>query len=65
MRDYINGIKSDNYLFYDTYPNCREVLLIGAANSGKSTLINSLNGKFEGLGKDEVAYTAKQKGKTY
>ena len=65
MRDYINGIKTDNYEFYEAYPNCKEVLIIGGANSGKSTLINALNGKFEGLGREEVAYTSKDKGKTY
>lgn len=46
MREYITGIKTDNYEFYDKYPNCKEVLIMGGANSGKSTLINALNGAF-------------------
>lgn len=65
MREYIKGIKGDSYEFYDTYPNCREVLIMGAANSGKSTLINSLNGAFEGIGGEKIAYTSKAKGKTF
>ena len=65
MRDYINGIKTDSYEFYDEYPHCKEVLVMGAANSGKSTLINALNGAYQGLGSEEMAYVSKNKGKTY
>ena len=60
IREHIKGIKENNYEFYDEYPNCKEVLILGAANSGKSSLINALNGAYaEGLGGERVAYTAK------
>ena len=65
MREYIKGIKADDYAFYDENPNCKEVLIMGGANSGKSMLINALNGAYQGVGAKEVAYVSKDKGKTY
>jgi len=41
-------LKNNDYEFYDQYPNCKEVLILGAANSGKSTLINAINGAYIG-----------------
>mmetsp|Transcript_19468 Transcript_19468/g.29937 ORF Transcript_19468/g.29937 Transcript_19468/m.29937 type:complete len:103 (+) Transcript_19468:397-705(+) len=39
---------------------------MGSANSGKSTLINALNGAYSGgAGGEEIAYVAKDKGKTF
>ena len=40
------------------------MLILGAANSGKSSLINALNGA-RGLGGEKIAFTAKEKGKTF
>lgn len=65
LREYIKGIKADDLEFYDKYPNCKEVMIMGSANSGKSTLINALNGAYQGIGADKLAYTSKNKGKTY
>ena len=65
MREYINGIKNDDYEFYDEYPQCKEVLIMGKTSSGKSTLINALNGAYQGEGAEKVAHTAKAKGKTW
>jgi ribosome biogenesis GTPase A len=59
------GLKNNDYEFYDNYPNCREVLILGAANSGKSTLVNALNGAYDGLGGEKIAFEAKAKGKTF
>jgi GTP-binding protein len=60
------GLKNNDYEFYDQYPNCKEVLILGGASSGKSTLINAINGAYlGGLGGEKIAYTAKQKGKTF
>jgi ribosome biogenesis GTPase A len=39
----VKGIKEDDYEFYDKYPLAKEVLIIGSANVGKSSLINALN----------------------
>lgn len=55
---FIAGVKEDDYQFYDDHPNCKEVVVLGSSNSGKSTLINALN-----VG-TEAAYTAKRPGKT-
>ena len=38
---------------------------MGAANSGKSQLINAINGSYDGHGGDRIAYVAKRKGKTW
>jgi GTP-binding protein EngB required for normal cell division len=38
---------------------------LGGAGSGKSTLINALNGAFEGTGGERIAFTSKDKGKTF
>ena len=65
MRDHINGIKNDDYWFYDKYPNCKEVLIVGPSNAGKSTLINALNGAYDGLGGEKIAYVAIRSGKTF
>ena len=51
-------MKEDDYEFYDKYPDCKEVLLLGSSNSGKSTLINAMN--FD----TNIARTAKRAGKT-
>ena len=55
---FVNGVKTDDYEFYDKYIGVKEVVLIGSTNSGKSTLINALN---DGV---EVAKVAKRTGKT-
>ena len=66
MREYIHGIKTDNYLFYEENPYSKEVLIMGAANAGKSTLVNALNGQYEGIGAEKrLAYTSKASGKTF
>ena len=58
IRAYMKGIREDDYEFYDSYPNHREVLVIGSSNSGKSTLLNALN-------EDKmVAKVRKKSGKT-
>ena len=43
VREYMKGIREDDYEFYDNYPNCREVLVVGSSNAGKSSLINAIN----------------------
>ncbi|TNV77125.1 hypothetical protein FGO68_gene9294 [Halteria grandinella] len=58
IEKYVEGVKNDDYDFYDKYPGCKEVVVLGSSNSGKSTLINALN-----MG-SEAAYTAKRPGKT-
>ena len=65
LRDHIRGIKSNEYEFYDEFPNCKEILILGPAGSGKSTLINALNGAHDGMGGEKIAYTSKTKGKTF
>jgi small GTP-binding protein len=64
IREHIVGLKKNDYEFYDEYPNCKEVLILGSSNAGKSTLINSINGS-KGLGGEKIAFTAKEKGKTF
>ena len=54
----MKGIREDEYEFYDDYPNCKEVLIVGSSNSGKSSLINSLNESIQ------VAKVRKKSGKT-
>ena len=58
IRAYMKGIREDDYEFYDDYPNCKEVLVVGSSNSGKSSLINILNEEIK------VAKTRKKSGKT-
>lgn len=65
IRNHILGLKNNDYEFYDNYPDCREILILGGANSGKSTLINGLNGAYGGLGGEKIAFEAKDKGKTF
>jgi GTP-binding protein EngB required for normal cell division len=55
---FVEGVKTDDYPFYDQYPGCKEVVVLGSANSGKSTLINALN-----MG-SKSAYVAKRPGKS-
>ena len=54
----MKGIREDDYEFYDKYPNCREVLVVGSSNAGKSSLINAVNDN------QKVAKTRKKSGKT-
>ena len=54
----MKGIREDDYEFYDNYPNCREVLVVGSSNAGKSSLINAVNDN------QKVAKTRKKSGKT-
>lgn len=56
--EFVKGVREDDYEFYDKNPNCREVIILGSANSGKSSLINALN-----MG-TEIAHTSKTSGKT-
>ena len=58
IRAYMKGIREDDYEFYDDYLDCKEVLIVGSGNSGKSSLINVLN---EGT---KVAKTRRKSGKT-
>ena len=58
IREYIRGIKKDDYEFYDDYPYCKEVLIVGSSNSGKSSLFNILNESIK------VAKVRKKSGKT-
>ena len=54
----MKGIREDDYEFYDNYLDCKEVLIVGASNAGKSSLINVLNDS------EKVAKTRKKSGKT-
>ncbi len=58
IRTFMKGIREDEYEFYDDYPNCKEVLIVGSSNTGKSALINALNDE------TKVAKTRKKSGKT-
>ena len=58
IRAFMKGIREDDYEFYDNYLECKEVLIVGSSNSGKSSFINVLN---EGT---KVAKTRKKSGKT-
>ena len=58
IQNFMKGIREDEYEFYDDYPNCKEVLIVGSSNSGKSSLINSLNESIQ------VAKVRKKSGKT-
>ena len=58
VRDFIKAIRADDYEFYDSYPNCKEVLIVGSSNAGKSSLLNALNDQIK------VAKTRKKSGKT-
>ena len=54
----MKGIREDDYEFYDEYLDCKEVLIVGASNSGKSSFINAIN---DGT---KVAKARKKSGKT-
>jgi len=43
LKEFRKGIETDEYEFYDKYPNTPEILIAGSSNSGKSSLINALN----------------------
>ena len=43
LRAFRKGIETDDYAFYDEYPYCPEILIVGSSNAGKSSLINALN----------------------
>ena len=43
LRAFRKGIETDDYEFYDEYPYCPEILIVGSSNAGKSSLINALN----------------------
>ena len=58
VKDYMKGIREDDYELYDEYPNCKEVLVVGSSNSGKSSLMNCLNENIK------VAKVRKKSGKT-
>ena len=58
IRNFLKGIREDEYEFYDDHPNCKEILIVGSSNSGKSSLINTLNEAIK------VAKTRKRSGKT-
>ena len=58
LQAFRKGIEDDEYEFYDTYPNCKEVLIAGSSNSGKSYLINALNDNVT------TSRVAKRSGKT-
>ena len=58
MRDFTQAIKNDDFEFYDEYPNCKEVLVVGSSNAGKSSVVNALNEKIK------IAKTRKKSGKT-
>lgn len=58
VKDFVKGVKEDDYQFYDDYPNVKEVVIMGSTNVGKSSLINALNNGYE------IAYEAKAAGKT-
>ncbi len=58
IKDFVKGVKEDDYKFYDDYPNTNEVVIMGSSNVGKSSLINALNNG------SEIAYEAKTPGKT-
>ena len=57
IREFVKGIRADEYELYDDYPECKEVLVVGSSNTGKSSLINALN-------EVKVAKTRKRSGKT-
>jgi GTP-binding protein EngB required for normal cell division len=58
LREFTKGIREDDYEFYDNYFGCKEVVITGSSNSGKSSFINALN--------DNVteSRTSKRSGKT-
>ena len=43
LKDFRIGIEKDDYHFYDEYLLCKEVMIVGSSNSGKTSLINALN----------------------
>ena len=58
MPAFKKGIENDDYEFYDNYRECREVLVVGSSNSGKSSMINAMNNG------TEIAKVAKKSAKT-
>ena len=58
VREFMKGIREDEYEFYDDYPFTNEVLIVGSSNSGKSSLCNALNEQ------TKVAKVRKKSGKT-
>ena len=58
IRKFIEGVKEDDYEFYDENPDIREVVVYGHTNSGKSSLINALNYN------RDICDVAKKAGKT-
>ena len=58
IKAFIKGIRNDDYEFYDNHMDCKEVLVVGSSNAGKSSFINVLN---DGI---KVAKSRKKSGKT-
>ena len=58
IKEFVKGIREDDYEFYDEYLECKEVAILGASNSGKSALFNALN---DGV---KCAKVRKKSGKT-
>jgi GTP-binding protein EngB required for normal cell division len=58
MPGFRKGIEEDDYFFYDDFRECKEVLIVGSSNSGKSSLINALNNG------TQIAKVAKKSAKT-
>lgn len=58
LKAFRKGIVEDDYAFYDEYPYCKEVMIAGSSNSGKTSLINALNNNVE------TGKVSKRSGKT-
>ena len=59
MHDFTQSIVKGDYTFYDQYDNCREILIVGSSNAGKSALLNALNAE-----KNDISKSSKVLGKT-